>query len=85
MPAITTRTFRSGNSEAVRLPAGIAFGPDTAVTVERHGNVITIRPVVDPAAEKLRWLQTLAELDALPKPSSVEVREPIEFPERPGL
>lgn len=82
---VTTRVFRSGNSEAVRLPKEVAYGRDLDVIVERNGDVVTIRPVVDAAAEKQKWLDFLVEFDKLPKPSSVEVREPIEFPDRQGL
>jgi len=82
---VTTRVFRSGNSEAVRLPKEVAYGRDLDVVVERNGDVVTIRPVSDAAAEKKAWQDFLIELDKLPKPASVEIREPIEWPDRPGL
>lgn len=79
MPTVTSRTFRSGNSEAVRLPKGVAFGKDIEVTIVRAGDVLTITP-------KRPQLEELAErLLALPGPGEIEEREPIEFPERPGL
>ena len=41
-----TRVFRSGNSQAVRIPAELAFGDDVeAVEIERRGNTLTLRPV----------------------------------------
>lgn len=39
----------------------------------------------DPAEAKRRWLAALDALDKLPKPGEIERREPIEFPDRPGL
>lgn len=85
MPSARTRTFRSGNSQAVRLPKEVAYAEDLDVVVERQGDVVTIRPAIDEAAEKQKWLAFLSELGKLPTPSTVEVRELIEFPDRPGL
>jgi antitoxin VapB len=44
MSAADSRTFRSGNSEAVRLPKEVAFGRDVELTVFRSGDVLTIFP-----------------------------------------
>lgn len=85
MGAHETRTFKSGNSEAVRLPKGMGFGIGTELRVEREGNRIVLTPVADPAEEKRRLLTMVEALAVLPKPPSVEVREPVEFPERTGL
>jgi antitoxin VapB len=76
----TTRAFKSGNSQAVRIPAEIAYA-DTRVelTITRNGDVITIYPKrIGSMAEMV------AALRALPTPSEVEVREPIELPDREG-
>lgn len=86
MNAITTsKTFKSGNSEAVRLPKGLGFGIGTDVRIERDGARLVITPVSDPAEEKRKWLEMLDALAALPKPPSIQEREPIDFPERPRL
>lgn len=85
MSAHETRTFKSGNSEAVRLPKRLGFGIGAQVRVERDGDRLVLTPLSDPATEKRKWLLFLHELAALPKPSRVEVRERIEFPERSGL
>ncbi len=85
MNAVTSKTFKSGNSVAVRLPKEIAFAPDTQVVLERTGDVITIRPTVDPIVEKRKLAEFIKALRALPKPPEVQKREPIEFPDRPGL
>lgn len=85
MGIVDSKTFKSGNSVAVRLPKEVAFAPDTRVTIERKGDVLTIRPAFDPAEEKRKLDALVATLKALPRPPEVEIREPIEFPERNGL
>lgn len=79
MTQATTRTFKSGNSEAVRLPREVAYGGDVELTVVRSGDVLTIYPARAPVAEML------ARLAILPKPPEIEVRDDEELPERPGL
>jgi antitoxin VapB len=78
MSKAVSRTFRSGNSEAVRLPREVAFGREIDVTILRSGDVLTIYPKRPPLS------QLIAELQALPAPSEVEVRDPDVFPERDG-
>jgi antitoxin VapB len=79
MGPYSTKTFRSGNSEAVRLPKEIGFGTGVEVEIVRDGDALTIR-------RKRRTNAELAELlRSLPKPDYIEEREPIEFPDRPGL
>jgi antitoxin VapB len=85
MNAVTSKTFKSGNSIAVRLPKEIAFAPDTQVVIERKGDVLTIRPAVDPVEEKRKLLALVEALRAIGPPGEIEKREPIEFPDRPGL
>lgn len=85
MNAVSSKIFKSGNSLAVRLPKEIAFAPDTQVVIERTGEVITIRPAVDPAEEKRKLLDLVEALRAIGPPEKIQKREPIEFPERPGL
>lgn len=80
MNMITTKTFKSGNSEAVRLPKEMAFGIDTEVEISKHGNVVTIRQ--KPKQSLAEMIRILREL---PGPGEIEVREPFEAPERPGL
>lgn len=40
-----TRQFQAGNSQAVRLPADIAFPPKTELVVTRDGEKIIIEPL----------------------------------------
>ena len=79
MPTATSRTFKSGNSEAVRIPRALAFGPVVELTLVRSGDVLTIYPARKSVSEMLR---RLAEL---PTPSSIEVRDTDVIPERKGL
>lgn len=79
MTAARTRTFRSGNSEAVRLPREVAFGREVELTIIRSGDVLTIfpsRPSVSDLVDRL---------NALPAPSDVEVRDVEDLPEPEGL
>ena len=79
MTTVTSRVFRSGNSEAVRLPKGVAFGRDVEVTIVRSGDVLTITPKRSSIKE---MVQSLREL---PVPSEIQKREPDIFPDRPRL
>ena len=72
----TTRAFKSGNSQAVRIPAEIAFAMDTELEITRSGDVITIYPT----RQNLKAM--VAELRRLPVPGEIETREPIELPDR---
>ena len=74
-----TRTFRSGNSEAVRLPKDAAFGEGVELVVVRSGDVVTLYPAATSIPEMI------ARLDALPRPPSIEKRGDEELPERAGL
>ena len=72
-----TRIFKSGNSQAVRIPAELAYADlSIDLKITRMGDVITIFP----ARNSLK--DAVAMLRELPKLGEVEVREPIELPER---
>lgn len=79
MTVAKTRTFRSGNSEAVRLPKGVAFGEDVELVLVRSGDVLTVYPAATSIPEMI------ARLEALPVPPSIEERDDEELPERAGL
>lgn len=72
----TTRAFKSGNSQAVRIPAEIAFEDGQELTIVRHGDVVTISP------KRSGLKQALEELLAMPVPPTVEPLERIQMPER---
>jgi antitoxin VapB len=72
-----TRAFKSGNSQAIRIPAEIAYadvGADLRIT--RLGDVITIFPV----RQSLK--DAVTALRGMPKPPEAEQYEPIDLPER---
>jgi antitoxin VapB len=52
-----TRQFRAGNSQAVRLPAKLAFPPDTELTITREGEKIIIQPKEETLAGFVEWLK----------------------------
>ena len=72
-----TRVFKSGNSQAVRIPAELAYADMSQdLKITRVGDVITIFP----ARHSLK--DAVAILRDLPKPLEVEKREAIDMPER---
>ena len=74
-----TRAFKSGNSQAVRIPAELAYAdPSQELTITRLGDVITIAP----ATYGMR--EAVALLRAMPTPPTVELHDRIEMPARPG-
>jgi antitoxin VapB len=79
MAVANSRTFRSGNSEAVRLPRNVAFGGEVEVTIVRSGDVLTIYPARKPIGELVK------QLTELPRPSEIEARDDEVLPERSGL
>lgn len=74
-----TRTFRSGNSEAIRLPKDVAFGENVELVIVRSGDVMTLYPA------KKTFADMLDRLRCLPIPPEVEERDQDELPEREGL
>jgi antitoxin VapB len=72
-----TRAFKSGNSQAVRIPAELAYADcDMDLEISRSGDVITIFPA------RPSWQETVDALRRMPKPPRIEKREPIEVPLR---
>jgi antitoxin VapB len=75
-----SKTFKSGNSEAVRLPKEVALGINVEVTIRKNGDTLTIKP------KRKKTLGGLVEaLAKLPKPDKPMKRERIIFPKRRGL
>jgi len=73
-----TRAFKSGNSQAVRIPAEIAYADMNAeLEIARTGDIITIYPARHGSIE-----EAFKALRTLPKPTRPMIREPIELPER---
>ncbi len=73
----TTRAFKSGNSQAIRIPAELAYSDMTQdLNITRTGDVILIQPLTRDLRE------AVAALRAMPKPPDIEVHAPIEMPDR---
>lgn len=79
MTIADSRTFRSGNSEAVRLPRSVAYGREVELTIVRSGDVLTIYPARKPIGD------LVTQLAQLPRPPRIEERDDEVLPERPGL
>ena len=79
MTVARVRTFKSGNSEAVRLPKDIAFGEHVELIAVRSGDVLTLYPATMSVAEMVK------RLASLPAPPSIEKRDDMALPERVGL
>jgi antitoxin VapB len=79
MTIVRTRTFRSGNSEAIRLPKDVAFGEGVELVVVRSGDVMTLYPATTSIPDMI------ARLRALPAPPTIENRDEEDLPDRPGL
>jgi antitoxin VapB len=58
MAVARSRTFRSGNSEALRLPKDVASGEDVELVLVRSSNVMVIYPAAASIAEMLATLRT---------------------------
>jgi antitoxin VapB len=81
MNMVTTKAFRNGGSEAVRLPKEMEFGLHTELIIAKTGNVVTIRPKPEKSMAEM-----VARLRALGMPNDgVQKRLPVLAPERSGL
>jgi antitoxin VapB len=80
MIEVDSKTFRSGNSDAIRLPREVSIGPGVPVTIRRVGDVLTITPKRKSMAELVRLLREIG-----PPPDGVQKRQKIIFPKRRGL
>jgi antitoxin VapB len=77
---LSSRVFRNGNSQAVRIPAELAFErSDMEVVVERVGDELRIRPLRAPL------LDVLERFGAFSDDFMAEGRDPGEQAERERL
>ena len=79
MAVVRSKTFRSGNSEAIRLPRDVAFGEGVEMVIVRSGEVMTIYPATTGIPDMI------ARLRRLPAPPAVESRDREDLPERDRL
>jgi len=74
----TTRAFQSGNSQAIRIPADLAYTDmSVELTMTRSGDVITIYPKCRDLGEAVALLRKMPKLQIADEPS-----DPIELPDR---
>ena len=59
---VHTKTFKSSNSVAVRLPKGSAIPANVEVALEKSSDTVTIRTLRNPVAAKKALLDMLDEL-----------------------
>ena len=65
MGAIETRTFRSGNSVAVRLLKSFGLSAGTMVTMAQVGDMVMVKPAIDADAEKAKVSELVRRLRAI--------------------
>lgn len=82
---IPTKTFKSGNSVAVRLPKGLGVAPDTAMEIVQQGDDLLLRRVIDPAHGQSKIAEMVRRLREIGPVGAPEERDKIIFPDRPGL
>lgn len=85
MGAIDTKSFKSGNSVAVRFPRGTGLAPDIELTITREGDEYRVKPKYDVQADKHRVLRLVERLRNIGPPDEALSPERIEFPPRAGL
>ena len=86
MSRAATRSFRSGDSEAVLLPEAVAYGRDIDLIAERSGDVVILRPVTAaPADGRRRVAALIAAMDAVGPVGEIEQRVPFLFSDRGGV
>lgn len=77
-------TVKTAEGVAVPLPSGLGVVEGTQLDLAPTPGGFQARMVEDLDERTRRWREMLAKLAALP-PIPRDIREPIEFPERPGL
>jgi antitoxin VapB len=78
MPKTIARIFRNGRNQAVRIPIELSFETD-AVTIERQGESLILRPV-----ETAGWDRFFSD-PTLVLPPEFEVDDDLPPQERPPL
>ena len=83
---VHTRTFKSGNSVAVRLPKGFAIPAGAELEMDKTGDTVTIRVTRTAEEARRRMRETFEAMRAIgTPPGGVQKRDPFEFPDREGL
>jgi antitoxin VapB len=77
-PMATSRVFKAGNSQAVRIPHAMAFDASVQeVDIERHGDALVIRPRL-----RITMASLIDMLEAAPTPATPRQRPEIDWPMR---
>lgn len=83
---VNSKTFKSGNSVAVRLPKGFAIPANVDVQLNKTGDTVTIRVTRDAKEAQRRMRATWKAMEAIgAPPGGVQERDPFDFPDRKGL
>ena len=83
---VHSKTFKSGNSVAVRLPKGFAIPAGAEIELAKSGDTVTIKLTRDREEVRRQLHKLTADLKAIgAPPGGVQKRDPFEFPDRPGL
>jgi antitoxin VapB len=82
---VKTSAFKTGNSVAVRLPKDFGVHAGDQFELVQRGNKIELHRITDPEHEKAQVHELVRRLRALGPVKHPQPREPIEFPDRPGL
>jgi antitoxin VapB len=86
MGVIETKTFKSGNSVALRLPKSLAIGPDEKMLIEQKGGVLTIRRAQDREEERRKVRELAAALAEIGVPDDgIQKRPDFIAPIRRGI
>lgn len=73
----TSRVFKAGNSQAVRIPQALAYDSSiTEVEVERHGDTLIVRP------QRMSMADLVAILEAQPVGGPLLERQVMDWPDR---
>lgn len=76
---VTTRVFKAGNSQAVRIPQALAYDASVKeVEIIRQGDQL----IVQPKRPASTMAELMAVLDALPRPDKPRERPPVDMPSR---
>lgn len=83
---VHSKTFKSGNSVAVRLPKGFAIPAGADVELDKSGDTVTIRLTRNSGEAQRRMRATWQAMEAIgAPPDGVQPRDPFDFPDRKGL
>ncbi|MBV8970747.1 MAG: hypothetical protein JO290_00480 [Sphingomonadaceae bacterium] len=89
MNAITrSKVFLPDRGMALHLPDSLGISEGAEYELIDHGVEIVlmpVRPPESPTEREAQWTKMIDAMRALGPVGEIEVREPIEFPDRPGL